>query len=238
MSYSHQRRGYDPRRVCLIPLPSLPSWLTSSKRTFGIYASGALFALGWWMFLDAVILSSISNRPPPNGDGTDQPQPWDPPVVVTTFADWIPGLCGTLGMIVVNLIDKSLLAEAGLGGAIFGGGGGGGGGGFAGDATMWRAKLFLFIGFALMAGGLAGSVTVLVVKYLVPGYPEYYGVANVAQVRSLSILLSWHHPSHFNSDKMVCFPFLPPFVPFTERSTHAVHNLFVGCTTNRGRVRL
>ncbi|CAO1626322.1 unnamed protein product [Parajaminaea phylloscopi] len=191
MSYSQHRRGYDPRRVCLVPLPSLPHWLTSSKRTFGIYASGALYALGWWIFLDAVILSSISNRPPggpESGGGDDkQPVPWDPPPVVMTFADWIPGLCGTLGMIVVNLIDKSLLAEAGLGGALFGGGGGGGGG-FSGDATVWRAKLFLFIGFALMAGGLAGSVTVLVVKYLVPGNPEYYGVANVAQ--NVALMLS------------------------------------------------
>ncbi|CAO1613144.1 unnamed protein product [Jaminaea pallidilutea] len=195
MAYSQQRRGgYDPRRICLIPLPSLPRWLSSSKRSLGIYTSGALFALGWWMFLDAVILSSISNRPPqpPNGggggggDGGDQPLPWDPPVVVTSFADWLPGLCGTLGMIVVNLIDKSLLAEAGIGGALFGGGGGGGLGG-GGDITAWRAKLFLFIGFALMAGGLAGSVTVLVVKYIVPGYPEYYGVANVIQNAALML---------------------------------------------------
>lgn len=40
----------------------------------------------------------------------------------------------------------------------------------------------LFMGFALMAGGLAGSVTVLVMKYLVPQYPFpqlYFGVANV-----------------------------------------------------------
>lgn len=182
MSYT-RNHGYN-RRVCLVPLPTqfLPTWITSlfSKRTLGIYLSGALFALGWWTFLDAVMLSSISARPPP---GVDRGEPWpDKPEVIVTFADWIPGLCGTLGMIVVNLIDKSLLAEAGLGGALFGGGGGGGGGAFAGDATMWRAKLFLFIGFALMAGGLAGSVTVLVVKYLVPGYPEYYGVANVAQV--------------------------------------------------------
>lgn len=85
-------------------------------------------------------------------------------------------------MIVVNLIDKSLLAEAGLSSTLFSGGGGGGGGFGGGDATMWRAKLFLFIGFALMAGGLAGSITVLVVKYLVPGLPEHYGTANVAQV--------------------------------------------------------
>lgn len=48
-------------------------------------------------------------------------------------------------MLVVNLIDKDRIkGEEGFG---------------AGDSTaVWRARLFLFIGFALMAGGLAGSV--------------------------------------------------------------------------------
>lgn len=46
---------------------------------------------------------------------------------------------------------------------------------------MWRARLFLFIGFAFMAGGLAGSVSLLVLKYILMDYPEqytYYGYAN------------------------------------------------------------
>ena len=72
----------------------------------------------------------------------------------------------------------------------------------------WKARLVLFLGFALMAGGLAGSVVseswwlsfggkdgggdicnadnflqaVLVLKYVVPEYPFptlYFGVANV-----------------------------------------------------------
>ena len=46
----------------------------------------------------------------------------------------------------------------------------------------WKARLVLFLGFALMAGGLAGSVTVLVIKYIVPQYEfptMYFGVANV-----------------------------------------------------------
>ena len=46
-------------------------------------------------------------------------------------------------MIVINLIDKDRVQ----GHEDFG------------DArAVWRARLFLFIGFALMAGGLAGSV--------------------------------------------------------------------------------
>ena len=46
----------------------------------------------------------------------------------------------------------------------------------------WKARLVLFLGFALMAGGLAGSVAVLVLKYIVPQYELetlYFGIANV-----------------------------------------------------------
>jgi hypothetical protein len=42
--------------------------------------------------------------------------------------------------------------------------------------------VILFVGFAFMAGGLAGSVTVLVLKYLVHHYPFPtlgFGVSNV-----------------------------------------------------------
>ena len=60
-----------------------------------------------------------------------------------TFLDWLPGICSLLGMLVINLIDKDRVQ----GHEDFG------------DArAVWRARLFLVIGFALMAGGLAGSV--------------------------------------------------------------------------------
>ncbi len=35
---------------------------------------------------------------------------------------------------------------------------GDGDGGWGGGSVVWRARLFLFMGFALMAGGLAGSI--------------------------------------------------------------------------------
>lgn len=66
----------------------------------------------------------------------------DPPVHVA-FVDWVPGICSLLGMLVVNLIDKDRVR---------------GDEGFQDPKAVWRARLFLFIGFALMAGGLAGSV--------------------------------------------------------------------------------
>lgn len=118
------------------------------------------FALGWWAFLDATIMSAHAKPI------SDPDSPYDPIPVRVTFADWAPGLCATLGMIIVNLIDKQrLLADDGGGG-----GGGWGGDGWGGGGVAWRARLFLFVGFALMAGGLAGSI-VRLFSLLAPAPP-------------------------------------------------------------------
>lgn len=161
------RANYDPRRVCLNPFPEVS--FGRHRRTLGIYLAGGLFALANWTFLDAAILSKHAKAPYNAPPGTE------PPVRVS-FVDWIPGICTLLGYLVVNLIDKDRIR---------------GEEGFGDSRAVWRARLFLFIGFALMAGGLAGSVTVLVLKYVLQGYPEqfmYYGYANVSQ--SVSLMLS------------------------------------------------
>jgi len=158
------RADYDPRRVCLNPFPNFT--LGKHKRTAGVYLAGALFALANWTFLDAAILSAHAK----------DIHPTRPPLVHVSFVDWVPGICSLLGMIVVNLIDKDRVR---------------GDESFGDSRAVWRARLFLFIGFALMAGGLAGSVTVLVLKYLMLDYPEqynYYGYCNVSQ--NVALMLS------------------------------------------------
>ena len=60
------------------------------------------------------------------------------------FVDWVPGICSALGMLVINLIDKARLSADSFS--------------YSGDGVAWKARLVLFLGFALMAGGLAGSV--------------------------------------------------------------------------------
>lgn len=161
------RANYDPRRVCLNPFPEFT--FGKRRRAIGVYLAGALFTLANWTFLDAAILSAHAKSP--WGD-----QPDAPPPVHVTFVDWIPGICSLLGYLVINLIDKDRIrGDEGLGDS----------------RAVWRARLILFIGFALMAGGLAGSVTVLVLKYVLNGYPEqfvYYGYANVSQ--SVAMMLS------------------------------------------------
>lgn len=91
----------------------------------------------------------------------------DPPVHLT-FVDWIPGICSALGMLVINSIDKSRLSADSFS--------------YSGNGVAWKARLVLFLGFALLAGGLAGSVTVLVLKYVVREYAWptlWLGVGNV-----------------------------------------------------------
>ncbi|MCJ1378796.1 hypothetical protein MMC17_001895 [Xylographa soralifera] len=131
-----------------------PAWLNSpNTRTAGVYFAGALFSLGFFFFVDAATFSR-SNR---NGGE-----------VHIKFVDWIPGMCSALGMLVINSIEKTRLSADSYS--------------YSGTGVAWKARLVLFLGFALMAGGLAGSVAVLVLKYVVPEYPFptlYFGIANV-----------------------------------------------------------
>ncbi|POW12034.1 hypothetical protein PSTT_04793, partial [Puccinia striiformis] len=144
------QRKYDPTRLCLISFP---------KFDFG--------SRGRWVFFDACTLSATM-KPSPES-------PFDPVPVHVTFTDWIPGLCSTVGMIIVNLIDKKRLISDGSAGISFS----------AHEGVAWKARLLLFMGFALMAGGLAGSITVLILKYAIPDWGTYdvtyWGVANVLQ---------------------------------------------------------
>ncbi|KAN0084075.1 Uncharacterized protein family UPF0220 [Tylopilus felleus] len=161
MSMSYAR----PDRVCLNPFPELN--LGKYRRTIGIYLAGALFALANWTFFDAAILSAHAHAP--------HGEPQVPPPVHVQFVDWVPGICSLLGMLIINIIDKDRIRGDDYG---------------APDA-VWRARLFLFLGFALMAGGLAGSISLLVLKYIIPAYPEqytYYGYANVSQ--NVALMLS------------------------------------------------
>ena len=84
------------------------------------------------------------------------------------FVDWIPGIFSALGMIIINSIDKSRLGADSFS--------------YSGDGVAWKARVVLFMGFAALAGGLAGGITVMVLKYVVldAAWPAlWFGVANV-----------------------------------------------------------
>ncbi|EIW70263.1 hypothetical protein M231_02769 [Tremella mesenterica] len=168
------RATYDPRRVFRFSLPSFE--VGPRVRQVGTYLSGGLFALSFFLLLDASTLSSHA-KPPPDA-------PYDVVPVHMSFVDWIPAICSTLGFLVVSLLDKTHLNSA-----------------LSGDAwssdgpAAWRARVVLFVGVALMAGGLAGSLTVLILKYIVPDFTgyTYYGWANVGMNGGimLSAVILW-----------------------------------------------
>ncbi|CAO3615030.1 unnamed protein product [Mucor hiemalis] len=87
-------------------------------------------------------------------------------------------------MIIVNLIDKETLKGNGID-----------------EEFIWRARLFLFLGFAMMAGGLSGSVSVLVTKYIfnedLDIWNTYLGIADVVQCTliMLSTAVLWYSQS-------------------------------------------
>lgn len=87
------------------------------------------FSLGFFFFIDA---STFSHS---NKNGSD---------INIKFVDWIPGICSALGMLVINSIEKTRLSADSYS--------------YSGTGVAWKARLVLFLGFALMAGGLAGSV--------------------------------------------------------------------------------
>lgn len=136
-------------------------------RTAGVYISGALFSLGFWFFIDASVYSKVNNP----GD------------VHINFVDWIPGICSASGMLVINSIEKSHLNGDSINYT-------------GGPSVANKARHILFLGFALMAGGLAGSVAVLVLKYVVEKYEfetMYFGIANVVanSLIMLSSMVLW-----------------------------------------------
>ncbi|KAK9474001.1 uncharacterized protein V1510DRAFT_314260 [Dipodascopsis tothii] len=140
---------------------------SENVRAAGVYTAGGLFALGFWFFLDSAIYSHTVN--------TSE--------VHVRFVDWLPALCSVMGIIVINSIDKSRLNND----ASFS---------FSGSGVAWKARLVLFMGFALLAGGFAGSIVVLIIKYLIPDYPLstlYFGISNVVAngLLMLSCIVLW-----------------------------------------------
>ncbi|KAI3404240.2 VPS68 [Candida oxycetoniae] len=130
-------------------------------RAFGIYFSGALFSIGFWSLIDAAIFSKTVNASN----------------VHVTFIDWIPLICSSLGMLIVNSIEKNNLMNTDQQGGT-------NAGGLFDDSGnyVWAARIILFLGFSLLAGGVAGSFMVFILKYLMKhyGFPTLgMGVANI-----------------------------------------------------------
>lgn len=119
----------------------MPQWLNSAwARNSGVYAAGALFSLSFYVLLDSAVWSKSA------GNGSD---------VHVTFVDWLPFIFSTLGMIIINSVEKARLSADSYS--------------YSGNGVAWQARVVLFLGFAALAGGMAGGVCIFVLKYVVPG---------------------------------------------------------------------
>lgn len=75
------------------------------------------------------------------------------------FVDWLPLVFSSLGMLIINSVEKQRLSADSFS--------------YSGSGVAWKARVVLFLGFAALAGGMAGGVAVFVLKYIVPsvGFP-------------------------------------------------------------------
>lgn len=71
------------------------------------------------------------------------------------FIDWLPLIFSSLGMLIINSVEKQRLSADSFS--------------YSGSGVAWKARVVLFLGFAMLAGGMAGGVTVFVLKFVVPG---------------------------------------------------------------------
>ncbi|PKS10808.1 hypothetical protein jhhlp_002565, partial [Lomentospora prolificans] len=117
-----------------------PEWLNSIwARNTGVYAAGGLFSLAFYVMLD----SAVWSHSPKNGAEN----------VHVTFVDWLPLIFSSLGMLIINSVEKQRLSADSWS--------------YSGSGVAWKARVVLFLGFAALAGGMAGGVTVFVLKFVV-----------------------------------------------------------------------
>ncbi|KAL6854190.1 UPF0220 domain-containing protein [Trichoderma novae-zelandiae] len=118
-----------------------PEWLNSIwARNAGVYGAGALFSLAFYVMLDSAVWSKSAK----NGSN-----------VHVKFVDWLPLIFSSLGMLIINSVEKQRLSADSFS--------------YSGSGVAWKARVVLFLGFAALAGGMAGGVTVFVLKFVVPG---------------------------------------------------------------------
>ena len=135
----------------------------------------AQFAMGFFFIID---VASFSHSP---RNGSD---------VHIKFVDWIPFIFSTIGMLVINSIEKSRLQADSFS--------------YSGSGVAWKARFVLFLGFAMLAGGLAGSVV------------QFLSLLSSFFIYTLSYILtdciSWT-PGERPGERPSCTAFVRFFVP-------------------------
>ncbi|KAH6686300.1 vacuolar protein sorting-associated protein [Plectosphaerella plurivora] len=114
-----------------------PEWLKSVwARNSGVYIAGGLFSLAFYTMLDSAVWSKHAN-------GSS---------IHIKFVDWLPFIFSSLGMLIINSVEKGRLAADSFS--------------YSGNGVAWKARVVLFLGFAALAGGMAGGVVVFILKFV------------------------------------------------------------------------
>ncbi|KAK3326567.1 vacuolar protein sorting-associated protein [Apodospora peruviana] len=144
-----------------------PEWMNSAQaRNAGVYTAGGLFSLAFYVLLDSAVWSKKVN-------GSN---------VHINFVDWLPFIFSSLGMLIINSVEKQRLSADSFS--------------YSGSGVAWKARVVLFLGFAALAGGMSGGAIVFVLKFVVDevGWPAMtMGVENVVAnaLVGLSTVVLW-----------------------------------------------
>lgn len=96
------------------------------------------FSIAFYVMLDSAVWSKSS---------------YNASDVHVKFVDWLPLVFSSLGMLIINSVEKQRLSADSFS--------------YSGNGVAWKARVVLFLGFAMLAGGMAGGVTVFVLKFVV-----------------------------------------------------------------------
>ncbi|EGF78680.1 hypothetical protein BATDEDRAFT_26562 [Batrachochytrium dendrobatidis JAM81] len=137
------------------------------------YTAGALFAIGWWLFIDGIAF---------NGSKAGSI-----PVVQVGFEDWAPGIISTVALIIVNLIDRETLNADDFE--------------YSGPSVACKARACAFLGVTMALGSLGGALAVLSLKFIIPnvsGDAFYLGQAITIQnfLIFFSSMILWFGRNH------------------------------------------
>jgi len=122
------------------------------------YLSGALFSLGWWLWIDATVYANC-----------DCPDNHTPDNVKVLGTHYIPGIVSTIALIMINIVSWNDLN----GDFMFG------------DGVSTKAKVWLFVSFIIAFGALIAGCWIGVTRWFISTNPKpdsvWPGVAIILQ---------------------------------------------------------
>ena len=143
--HTHARRSHAPAQ---------DNDATAKVASGGSFLSGIIVAIGWYVFLDALVQARTQCITWTAGDTFNpsnctevhqNPNLVAPPGLVSgTY--WVPGILGTGGVVMLNLISWEAVTDD----SAFG------------DGVSAKAKMFVFVALVLMFCSLGGAIWVLV----------------------------------------------------------------------------